>query len=97
MHLRVIGIDISDAQLESAKSLGAEHIHNSLTEPDYIEKIKKETNGGAHAAVVFSAAKAAYNNAPKVLRYVINRTPKKSRNLMFEEVREMMALALTVE
>lgn len=70
MHLRVIGIDVSDTQLESAKSLGADHIYNSLTEPDYVEKIKQETNGGAHAAVVFSAAKAAYNNAPKVLRYV---------------------------
>lgn len=68
MGLRVIGIDINDAQLQSAQSLGADLIVNSRTEPDYVDKIKAKTDGGAHAAVVFSAAKAAYNQAPAILR-----------------------------
>lgn len=68
MSLRVIGVDVNDAQLQSARSLGADMIVNSRTEPDYVEKIKATTNGGAHAAVVFSAAKAAYDHAPAILR-----------------------------
>ena len=68
MGLKVVAIDISDAQLENARSLGADMICNSLTEQDYVEKIKEKTEGGCHAAIVFSAALIAYRNAPKVLR-----------------------------
>jgi D-arabinose 1-dehydrogenase-like Zn-dependent alcohol dehydrogenase len=68
MGLRVIGIDINDAQLQSAQSLGADLTVNSRTELDYVDKIKVKTNGGAHAAVVFSAAKVAYDHAPAILR-----------------------------
>lgn len=71
MGLKVIAIDISDAQLENALSLGADMICNSLTEADYVEKIKSKTNGGCHAAIVFSAALVAYQNSPKVLRCVV--------------------------
>ena len=71
MGYRVIGIDISNAQLRSAKSLGADETYNIKSDPKYAAKIKVLTNGGAHAVVVFSAAKAAYDNAPNVLRYVL--------------------------
>lgn len=45
-----------------------------MTDPDYVQKLKKATKGGAHAAIVFSAAQSAYTGAPKVLRYVLPRS-----------------------
>ncbi|KAJ5753583.1 uncharacterized protein N7511_007736 [Penicillium nucicola] len=68
LKLRVIGIDISESQLESAKSLGADAVFNSAKNPDYAEDISRLTGGGAHAAVVLSASNAAYGSAPNVLR-----------------------------
>lgn len=68
MGLMVIGIDISDAQLESARELGADITYNSHSDSEYIEKLTVLTNGGAHAATVFSASNAAYTTAPSVLR-----------------------------
>ena len=70
MGFRVIGIDISDPQLESAKEFGAEMTYNSLSNPAYTEELKKFTDGGVHAAAVFSASNAAYEKAPSVLRCV---------------------------
>ncbi|RDW76939.1 hypothetical protein BP6252_04992 [Coleophoma cylindrospora] len=67
-NLKVIAIDVSEAQLENAKALGADLTYNSMTDPDYVQNLKKATNGGAHAAIIFSAAQAAYINAPKILR-----------------------------
>lgn len=71
MKLKVIGIDVADAQLEDAKSLGADAIFNSKTDPDYDSKIKELTKGGCHAAAVFSASNVAYQDAPRVLRYAL--------------------------
>ena len=70
MGFKVIGVDISNAQLEDVKSLGADAIINTLEEPDFEAKLKEITGGGCHAAAVFSASNAAYETAPKVLRYV---------------------------
>ncbi|KAJ5339169.1 hypothetical protein N7452_005897 [Penicillium brevicompactum] len=67
LKLRVIGIDISDSQLESAKSLGADLTFNSATNLSYQKEIFAKTSG-AHAAVVLSASNIAYQNAPSVLR-----------------------------
>ncbi|CAG8126163.1 unnamed protein product [Penicillium salamii] len=67
LKLRVIGIDISDSQLESAKSLGADLTFNSATNLGYQKEIFTKT-GGAHAAVVLSASNIAYRDAPSVLR-----------------------------
>jgi D-arabinose 1-dehydrogenase-like Zn-dependent alcohol dehydrogenase len=69
--LRVIAIDISEAQLQNAADLGADLTFNSMTDTKYAPKLKEATKGGAHAAIVFSAAQRAYADAPKVLRYVI--------------------------
>lgn len=66
--MRVIGIDISDSQLESAKSLGADLTFNSASTPGYEKEILSQTSGGVHAAVVLSASNAAYQGAPSVLR-----------------------------
>lgn len=68
MKLRVIGIDISDSQLESAKSIGVELAYNSASYSGYAEEIIRKTGGGVHAAVVLSASNAAYTGAPNVLR-----------------------------
>lgn len=67
MGLRVAGIDINDEVLKAATDCGAELVFNSRT-PDFALKLKEETAGGAHAAVVFSAAQAAYDGASQVLR-----------------------------
>ncbi|ORY69036.1 chaperonin 10-like protein [Pseudomassariella vexata] len=68
MKLKTIGLDISNAQLEAVKTLGADIVINTMEEPNYEAKIKELTNGGCHAAAVFSASNAAYETAPKALR-----------------------------
>lgn len=56
----VIAVDIADDKLELARSLGAAVAINAAKE-DAVKRIKKM--GGAHVAVVTSAAKAAYDSA----------------------------------
>jgi alcohol dehydrogenase, propanol-preferring len=57
MELKVIGIDISDTQLDVAKKAGADYVFNSMTDKDYVKKILEITGGGVDAAVNFTAAK----------------------------------------
>jgi propanol-preferring alcohol dehydrogenase len=57
MGLNVIGLDISDVQLETATSSGADYVFNSMTDKDYVKKIIDLTGGGVHAAVNFTASK----------------------------------------
>lgn len=68
LKLKVVALDISKSQLDDARSLGADCVINTLEDPDYEAKIKKITNGGCHAAAVFSASNVAYESAPKTLR-----------------------------
>ncbi|KAM5352824.1 hypothetical protein ACJ41O_005546 [Fusarium nematophilum] len=68
MGFKVVGLDISNSQLDDVKNLGADLVINTLENPDYETKIKKATGGGCHAAAVFSASNAAYETAPKTLR-----------------------------
>lgn len=74
MKLKVIGLDIADAQLEDAERLGADAVFNTKNDTDYETKIKELTSGGCHAAAVFSASNAAYRDAPNTLRYVPSST-----------------------
>lgn len=67
---RVIAIDIHDAQLEEAKRLGADHIFNSKTKNGYVDEILTITDGGADAAVNFTASKASYDGMPPMIRPV---------------------------
>jgi propanol-preferring alcohol dehydrogenase len=61
----VIAIDVSDEKLAFARSLGASHTINAATQ----KTAKEMANlGGAHVAVVTSAAKAAYDSAFYSLR-----------------------------
>ncbi|KAK5209188.1 hypothetical protein LTR99_010731 [Exophiala xenobiotica] len=67
MGLKVVGIDINDEVLAEAKENGADVTVNSK-QPDFDEHVKNVTRDGADAAVVFSAAQAAYDSATKILR-----------------------------
>lgn len=66
--LKVIAIDIDDQSLSKAKQAGVEHTFNSRSNPDFVEELKRVTSGGADAVAVFTAVKAGYDIAPKVLR-----------------------------
>ncbi|KAF2440098.1 alcohol dehydrogenase [Karstenula rhodostoma CBS 690.94] len=69
MGYKVIGLDISDLQLEMATKVGADAVFNSMTNKNYVAEVKKLTDGkGCHAAAVYSASNAAYAGAPDVLR-----------------------------
>jgi alcohol dehydrogenase, propanol-preferring len=69
-NLRVIAIDIDNTILSHATAAGVEHTFNSRTTrtPDLITTIKSLTGGGLHAVAVFTAVKAGYAIAPKLLR-----------------------------
>ena len=67
MDLKVIGLDINDEVLKEAKDSGADIVLNSKS-ADFVDEIKKATDGGADAAVVFSAAQAAYDTATTTLK-----------------------------
>ena len=62
MGLKVIGLDISDIQLETATASGADYVFNSLTDKDYVKKILELTGGGVHAAVNFTASKKVWKS-----------------------------------
>lgn len=61
----VIALDVSDDKLALARELGATTVLN-VADPEALKAIRKL--GGAHVAVVTSAAKAAYDMAFKCLR-----------------------------
>jgi alcohol dehydrogenase, propanol-preferring len=61
----VLALDVSDDKLALARELGATQTFN-VTGPDVHKAVRKL--GGAHVAVVTSAAKAAYDLALKCLR-----------------------------
>jgi alcohol dehydrogenase, propanol-preferring len=61
----IIAIDISDEKLELAKSLGAAHCFRA-TSANVVKELRKK--GGAHVAIVTSAAKSAYDLAFASLR-----------------------------
>lgn len=69
MGLKVVGMDISNSQLQAVEKFGADAVINTLDQPDFEPMVKKLTNGGCHAAAVFSASNIAYESAPKALRY----------------------------
>lgn len=67
MGFKVIGVDINNDVLKAASDAGADVTVNSQ-DKDYVERIKQVSNGGAHAAVVFSAAHSAFGGAIEILR-----------------------------
>ncbi|OAL24773.1 hypothetical protein AYO22_05562 [Fonsecaea multimorphosa] len=68
MGIKVVGLDINDETLAETTKVGADLTFNSATNPNYLDEIRKATGGGVHAAAVYSASIAAYENARKALR-----------------------------
>lgn len=72
MGFKVLGIDINDSILATAKAQGADAVLNSRTNPNYISEAKsimdRGPNKGADAVAVFSAADAAYKSAPPLVK-----------------------------
>lgn len=68
MGFKVIGLDINDEILASAKKLGADHTFNTMTNKNYIEELRALTDGGADATSVFSASHRAYDSAKQILK-----------------------------
>lgn len=69
MGYRVIGIDISEATLAATKEANIDHTFNSRTDQSwYISSVHSLTSGGVDSCIVFTAAKAAYERAPELLK-----------------------------
>ncbi|KAH4236340.1 hypothetical protein HBI52_016700 [Parastagonospora nodorum] len=68
MGYKVISIDITEAALEEARSCGADHVLNSISDKDYKKKITEITGGGVHAAVNFTASKKSYDDCPAIVK-----------------------------
>ena len=69
MGFNVIALDINDQALDSCKQQGADMAVNSKSDGDgYVGKVKEVTQGGVHAAAVFSAASVAYQGALGLIR-----------------------------
>lgn len=66
--LQVIGIDVDDKILATAKEANVDYTFNSRSDPEYVTKLKEITRGGCHAANVYAAAKGGYDTATQVLR-----------------------------
>jgi alcohol dehydrogenase, propanol-preferring len=65
MGAEVIALDVAEDKLALARTLGATHALNAAA-PESVRAIR--SLGGAHVAVVTSAARAAYDSALKCLR-----------------------------
>ncbi|KAK5161036.1 hypothetical protein LTS14_000830 [Recurvomyces mirabilis] len=65
---KVIGIDLSPAALEEAKSLGADHVFSPKTDSDYVQQVRKITGKGCHAAINYTNSVQAYTSSPDLLR-----------------------------
>ncbi|MCU5771785.1 alcohol dehydrogenase AdhP [Erwiniaceae bacterium BAC15a-03b] len=65
-NAKVVAIDVNDAQLEFAQSVGADLVINPLKED--AAKIMQEKIGGAHASVVTAVARSAFNSAVDCVR-----------------------------
>jgi alcohol dehydrogenase, propanol-preferring len=68
MGLKVLGIDVADANLDETKKQGADAVFNSKTNENYADEIKKLTGGGVHAAAIYTNVVAAFEHAPRVIR-----------------------------
>lgn len=65
LGMEVIAVDISEEKLELARSLGASHTFHAAS-TDLVKGLRRM--GGAHVALVSSAAKAAYDLAFRCVR-----------------------------
>jgi len=64
---QIVAVDLSDAKLELAKSLGATHTFNAGA-PDTVEKIREATSGGVEYAFELAGSARALESAYKITR-----------------------------
>jgi propanol-preferring alcohol dehydrogenase len=62
MGLHVAALDVTDAKLQLARSVGADLTVNA-TDPDAARQIVKHTQGGAHGVVVTAVSPSAFSQA----------------------------------
>lgn len=67
MGLKVVGIDVADANLDATKKQGADVVFNSMSNPNWAQDVKKLTGGGVQAVAVYTNAPSAYVSAPSCL------------------------------
>jgi propanol-preferring alcohol dehydrogenase len=67
MGLLVCAVDIDDAKLALAKSLGADLTFNAKT-PDFAASLKKETGGGAHGVLITAPSLGAFKQGVGMTR-----------------------------
>lgn len=66
---RVVGIDLNPDALEEAKSQGADHVFNPVTDTDYIAQIRSLADGkGCHAVINYTNSVPAYTSSVGLLR-----------------------------
>lgn len=68
MGMRVIAIDGGDEKRDLCLKLGAEKFIDYTSTQNIPEEVLKITTYGAHGVIVFAATKAAYEQAPHLLR-----------------------------
>jgi len=66
MGFNVVGVDIDDGKLESAKKLGATYTFNGMTQD--VPKLVQEATGGVHGILVTAVSRSAFGQALGGLR-----------------------------
>ena len=64
---QIVAVDLSDAKLELAKSLGATHTFNASA-PDCVEKVREATSGGVEYAFELAGSARALDSAYRMTR-----------------------------
>ena len=67
LGLKVCAVDIDDAKLALAKSLGADLVVNATAE-DAVEAVRKGTSGGAHGILITAPSLGAFNQGVEMTR-----------------------------
>lgn len=67
MGLQVVALDVSEAKLNLARSLGAD-VAIDATLPDAAKQVLKQTGGGAHGVLVTAVSSNAFGQALRLVR-----------------------------
>ncbi|EQB53043.1 alcohol dehydrogenase GroES-like domain-containing protein [Colletotrichum gloeosporioides Cg-14] len=67
MGLKVVGIDVADANLEETRKQGADVVFNSMSNSEWAQDIKELTGGGVQAVAVYTNAPPAFASATSCL------------------------------
>lgn len=67
MGLKVVALDIAEDKLKLARATGADRAVNALS-ADAVDRVLRETGGGAHGVLVTAVSTAAFAQALKMVR-----------------------------